>query len=148
MDNDSHEPETNLAQSITLADAPETPSPALLPPRRQFHRDSPSPPRRLGRGEDGEVLRNARRDRDRRRRLSGLDGFEEDEWQDDTYQRALTAEELSALIEAGLAGPEEGRIISIEEDTTDRDTFFARLREGVTDRHVDELAAQPSLRGA
>jgi len=58
----------------------------------------------------------------------GFDGHEDDEWEDDTYCRALSAEELAALVAAGIAEPSEAPSeVSLEQDEAERDAFFARL---------------------
>lgn len=58
----------------------------------------------------------------------GFTGFEQDDWEEDTYQRALSDEELAALVAAGIADPEEDPThVSIEEDEAERDAFFAGL---------------------
>lgn len=57
-----------------------------------------------------------------------FDGFEQGEWEDHDYQRALTNDELAGLIAAGIADPKEGQgEISIEEDEAERRAFFERL---------------------
>lgn len=62
----------------------------------------------------------------------GFDGHEEGAWEDDDYWRTLTAEELHALVVAGIADPEDERrdeAISIEDDEAERDRFFQSLLE-------------------
>ena len=61
----------------------------------------------------------------------GFEGIEEGAWEDDDYCRALTEEELGALIAAGIAEPLEAEQISLEEDAAERDKFFAGLAAGV-----------------
>lgn len=62
-----------------------------------------------------------------------FDGHEEGDWEDHDYCRTLTAEELAALVTAGIAKPAEAPSeISIEEDETERDAFFASLAAAVT----------------
>jgi len=58
----------------------------------------------------------------------GFDGHEDDEWEDDTYCRALSAEELAALVAAGIAETSESLgEVSLEQDEAERDAFFADL---------------------
>ena len=57
----------------------------------------------------------------------GFIGFEEGEWQEETYHRALDPDELASVIEAGLAEPGQVGMISIEQDEAERDSFFAGL---------------------
>lgn len=67
---------------------------------------------------------------------AGFDGDEQGDWDDpDGYSRSLTAQEMAALVAAGLAEPEElVTEISLEDDEAERDRFFAGLhaaaREG------------------
>lgn len=59
---------------------------------------------------------------------SGFSGFEQDDWEDVTYCRALTDEELAALVAAGIADPDEAAtLVSIEQDEAERDLFFSSL---------------------
>jgi len=59
----------------------------------------------------------------------GFTGHEEGEWEDETYCRALSVEELAALVAAGIAEPsEEETRVSIDQDEAERDAFFAQLR--------------------
>lgn len=61
----------------------------------------------------------------------GFAGFEQNDWEDERYCRALTDEELAALIAAGIAEPEEASTeITFEQDEAERDTFFASLAGG------------------
>jgi hypothetical protein len=58
----------------------------------------------------------------------GFDGHEEDDWEDDTYSRTLSDEELAALVAAGIAEPSEALSeVSLEQDEAERDAFFAGL---------------------
>lgn len=62
-----------------------------------------------------------------------FDGHEEDDWEEEDYCRALSDEELAALVAAGIAEPAEARSeVTIEQDEAERDMFFAQLapREG------------------
>ena len=57
---------------------------------------------------------------------TGFDGFEQGDWEDENYCRALSEGELAALVAAGIAEPPE-QSLSIEEDEAERDAFFSRL---------------------
>jgi hypothetical protein len=58
----------------------------------------------------------------------GFDGHEEGDWEDHDYRRSLTPDELAALIAAGIAEASEAETqVSLEEDETERDAFFASL---------------------
>lgn len=57
----------------------------------------------------------------------GFSGFEQDDWEGETYCRALSKEEHAALVAAGIAEPLEGREVTIESDEAERDAFFASL---------------------
>ena len=57
----------------------------------------------------------------------GFNGYQEREWEDECYCRALSDEELAALIAAGIAKPNVESYISIEEDEAERKAFFASL---------------------
>ena len=55
-------------------------------------------------------------------------GREEGDWEDEGYCRALTDEELAALVAAGIADPSEAEgVTSIEADEAERAAFFAGL---------------------
>jgi hypothetical protein len=59
----------------------------------------------------------------------GFAGHEEGDWEDETYCRSLSDEELAALIAAGIADPAEARgEVSIEEDEAERRAFFDGLK--------------------
>ena len=61
----------------------------------------------------------------------GFDGFEQGDWEDQGYCRALTDEELAALIAAGIADPDElEHEVSLEQDEAERDAFFKSLAAG------------------
>lgn len=56
----------------------------------------------------------------------GFTGFEQGDWEDENYCRALSEDELAALVAAGIAEPLE-QDLSIEEDEAERDAFFSQL---------------------
>lgn len=69
----------------------------------------------------------------------GFSGFEQDDWEGETYCRALSDGELAALIAAGIAEPSEAENeISIEDDRAERDAFFGALAASAGDRSVSE----------
>ena len=56
-------------------------------------------------------------------------GHEEGDWEDEGYCRALSDDELAALIAAGIAEPSDAESeISIEQDEAERDAFFRQQR--------------------
>jgi len=57
----------------------------------------------------------------------GFNGHQEGDWEDERYCRALSEEELAALIAAGIAEPSDTSELSIEEDEAERDAFFSNL---------------------
>jgi len=58
----------------------------------------------------------------------GFDGHEDDEWEDEDYCRALSEEELAALIAAGIAEPSDAQSgVSIQQDEAEREAFFGSL---------------------
>ena len=59
----------------------------------------------------------------------GFDGDQDGEWGDEDYSRSLTTEEHDALVASGEAEPPEERV-TIEQDETERDAFFAALASG------------------
>jgi len=57
-------------------------------------------------------------------------GHEESDWEDEDYRRALSEEELAALVAAGIAKPEEAPTeVSLEQDESERDRFFTGLAQ-------------------
>ena len=55
-------------------------------------------------------------------------GHEEGDWEDEGYCRALSDDELAALIAAGIAEPSDAESeVSLEEDEAERDAFFSQL---------------------
>lgn len=61
----------------------------------------------------------------------GFMGHERGDWEDGTYCRALSDDELAALVVGGIADPAEIAKVSIEEDESERDAFFSSLAGGV-----------------
>lgn len=58
----------------------------------------------------------------------GFTGFEQGDWEDERYCRALSGEELAALIAAGIAdASDDDSPLSIEDDEAERDSFFTSL---------------------
>ena len=57
-----------------------------------------------------------------------FDGYEESVWGDEDYCRALSENELAALIAAGIALPSDIPA-TLEEDEAERDAYFAGLSE-------------------
>lgn len=56
----------------------------------------------------------------------GFYGHQEEEWGITGYCRALSDEELTVLVDAGIADPDESPIeVPIEDDEAERDAFFA-----------------------
>ncbi len=57
----------------------------------------------------------------------GFDGYEDGDWEDEAYCRALSDDELASLVAAGIADPLEHSDVSIEQDEAERDEFFSQL---------------------
>jgi len=67
----------------------------------------------------------------------GFDGHQEDDWEDDTYCRALSDEEMAALVAAGIAEPSEAlNEVSLEQDEAERDAFFGALVAAACDASI------------
>jgi hypothetical protein len=65
----------------------------------------------------------------------GFGGDEDGVWEDETYCRALSEEELAALVAAGIAErPEDPVQISIEDDEIERAAFFESLAANSPER--------------
>jgi len=61
-----------------------------------------------------------------------FEGVEEGQWDDEDYVRALSEDELAALLAAGIAeaGEPEESVVTIEDDEAERAAFFASLTAG------------------